>query len=99
MIMRTRTAAATAVLLLCSVSLILAQSAEALFQEARRKAEVDSNILAAIQIYERIVRDFPSNRAFVAQSLFQLGESYERVNQPAKSEQYFQRVVDEFKDQ
>ena len=74
-------------------------TAEDIFKEACKKDVVDGDIPAAIQIYDRnSFATFP-NRALFAQSLFQLGESYERLNQPSKSREYFQRIVDQFKDQ
>ncbi len=96
--MRTRIATA-ALLLLCTVILLIAQTGDEIFRQARNMELIDGDIPAAIQLYERVVRDFSSNRVLVAQSLLQLGECYERLNQPAQSEQYFQRIVDSFKDQ
>ena len=97
--MRTRMATIGIALLLCAVTLVLAQNGDDLFRQARAKEVVDGDIPAAIQIYERIVRDFSSNRPLMAQALFQLGECYERLNQQTKSREYFQRIVDQFKDQ
>jgi hypothetical protein len=88
-----------ALLVLCASALLLAQTGEDLFRQAREKEVVDGDIPAAILLYERVVREFPSNRALVAQSLLQLGECYERLNQPAKSREAFRRIVAQFKDQ
>jgi Tol biopolymer transport system component len=85
-------------LLLTAVTLVLAQTGDQLFGQARA-AELAGDLPGAITLYERIVRDFPSNRPLVARALFQLGDCHEKLNQPAVSLEYFQRIVDQFKDQ
>ncbi len=96
---QTRTLALGIALLLCAALLLLAQSGDEIFRQARQKEVVDGDIPAAIQLYERVVRDFPANRALVAQALFQIGECYERLGQPGASRPYFERLSEQFKDQ
>jgi Tol biopolymer transport system component len=98
-IMPTRTIVIRISFLIAAVSLMLAQTGDDLFKQARNKEVVDADIPGAIELYERVVREFPANRALVAQSLLQLGECYERLNQPAKSREAFQRIVAQYKDQ
>ncbi len=85
--------------LLCAGSLVLAQNGDDLFRQARQKEIVDGDIPGAILLYERVVREFPSNRSLVAQSLLQLGEGYEKLGQPNRGREYFERITFEFRDQ
>jgi Tol biopolymer transport system component len=83
--------------LVCAVTLALAQTGDTLFGQARA-AELAGEVLGAMTLYERIVRDFPSNRPLVARALFQLGELNERLNEPVRSREYFQRLIKDYAD-
>jgi hypothetical protein len=64
-------------LLACSTTLILAQNGSDLFQQGLEQERGKGDIAAAIKIYERIVKDFPSNRA-----LAQTGCANDRIEEP-----------------
>jgi Tol biopolymer transport system component len=85
-------------LLLLSTALMGTQTANDLFQQGLQKERADGDIAAAIKIYERIVREFPSNRPLTAKALVQLGICYEQLGE-AKAREYFQQVVTKFSDQ
>jgi len=94
--MRTR-AILVLLLLLYATSLMLAQTADEIFRQARRTEVLDGDIPAAIRLDERVVRDSRSSRALVAQSLVHIGEAYRRINEPAKSRAAFQSIIDHYK--
>src|SRR5262245_47510526 len=85
-------------LLVLTATVLLGQNGNDLFQQALKRQTADADIRGAIPIYERIVRDFASNRALVARALVELGKCYESLGQ-AESEKYYQQVVDQYADQ
>src|SRR5262249_3662118 len=90
---------ATAIAMLALGGLALtAQNGNDLFQQALIKERTQGDVPSAIRIYERIVREFPSNRLLVAKALFQIGSCYEKLND-AQARKYYQQVVNEFGDQ
>src|SRR5262245_9291373 len=82
---------------LLSIATLTAQNATDLYQQglAREKA---GDIPGAIQIFERIVRDFPSNRSMVARALVQLGDWSELLGR-TQATNYYTRVIREYGDQ
>src|SRR4029077_17089584 len=73
-------------------------SSQAAYAQALVRQTANGDIHGAIQIYERIVRDFSSNRPLVARALVQLGKCYESLGQ-ARSREYFERAVGKYADQ
>ena len=55
------------------------QSGTDLFQKALSKERGEGQLEEAIQIYERIVKEFPTDRALAARSLVQLGRCYDKL--------------------
>jgi Tol biopolymer transport system component len=85
-------------LLLLTVAVTAAvQNGNDLFQQGLAK-ETGGDIKGAIQVFERIVRDFSSNRALTAKALLQLGQSSDLLGQD-QSRKYYERVIREFADQ
>lgn len=74
------------------------QTGNDLFQQALSKERAEGQIEAAIQIYQRIVREFSADRPLVAKALVQMGRAYERLGK-ADAHTTYERVVREFGDQ
>jgi Tol biopolymer transport system component len=75
-----------------------AQSGHDLFQQALVKERSNGQIQEAIQLYERIVRDFPSDRPLVARALVRLGRAHELMGNQEAADAY-RRVLREYADQ
>src|SRR6476646_1228474 len=89
---------AIAMLILLSVAATAAmQNGNDLYQQGLAR-ETAGDIKGAIQIFERIVRDFSSNRTLTARALLQLGRWSDLVEQD-QARKYYERVVREFSDQ
>ncbi len=86
------------VLLALISSAMLAQSGHDLFQQALVQERTYGNLEQAIELYERIVSNFPDDRPLVASALVQLGSAYEMMG-GAGARTAYRRVVREFADQ
>ena len=85
-------------LALVGASAAQAQSGHDLFQQALVQERVEGNLEGAIQLYGRVVAEYPSDRALGAQALMQMGHSYELLRNPEASKVY-QRVARDYGDQ
>src|SRR5215510_10357092 len=89
---------AIGMLLLLTVSATTAmQNGNDLYQQGLAR-ETAGDIKGAIQIFERIVRDFSSNRTLTARALLQLGQWSDLLGQD-QARKYYERVVREYGDQ
>jgi Tol biopolymer transport system component len=70
------------------------QNGNDLYQQGLGR-ETAGDMQGAIQIFERIVRDFSSNRALTARALLQLGRWSELLQQQ-QARAYYERVIREF---
>jgi Tol biopolymer transport system component len=77
---------------------VVAQTGNDLFQQALVKERADGDLQGAIQIYERIAREFTVDRTLAAKALVQLGQCYEKLGS-TEAERAYRRVVREFADQ
>ena len=75
-----------------------AQSGHELFQKALAAERADGNLREAIQLYERVVKQFASDRALAARALVRIAECYEKLGQRDAAKVY-ERVLREFSDQ
>jgi Tol biopolymer transport system component len=75
-----------------------AQSGHDLFQQALVKERAEGNLQEAIDLYDRIVRDFPEDHALAAKSLVQMGQCYEKLGQQGARKAY-ERVIRDYSDQ
>jgi Tol biopolymer transport system component len=98
-------AARTFTLAVAAVSIVtlaaapaLAQSGHDLFQQALVKERADGDLRGAIGLYERIVREFSTDRSLSARALVQMGQCYEKLGS-TEAESAYRRVVREFGDQ
>lgn len=98
-IMKAITIAATALslTLLCSGPL-LAQSGNDLFQQALVMERAEGDVQGAIELYQRIARDFAADRPLAAKALVQMGLCYEKLGL-AEARQTYQQVIDVFPEQ
>ncbi len=90
-----------AVVLLGAASLLAAQtpdSAEIMFEAAKKMELIDGDLDAAIAQYEAIVSRYPGQRAFVAEALVRMGQAYEKLGR-AETQTVYEQVVREYADQ
>jgi tetratricopeptide (TPR) repeat protein len=73
------------------------QNGNDLYQQGLAR-ETAGDIKGAVQIFERIVRDYSSNRALSARALVQLGRWSDLLGQD-QARQHYERVIREFADQ
>jgi Tol biopolymer transport system component len=90
--MRIRTIGIGILLLLSSVALVIAQAGRDLLRDCRIKDQVDGDPAAAIKICLRVVSDFPSDRALVADARLYLGQLY-ATKEPAKAKEQYDLVA------
>ena len=88
---------AIGILLLVSAAVLVGQNGNDLYQQGLAR-EAAGDIQGAIQIFERIVRDFSSNRTLTARALLQLGRWSDLLGQD-QSRRYYERVVRDYGDQ
>jgi Tol biopolymer transport system component len=81
-----------------STALVFSQSGHDLFQQALVKERADGKLEEAIKLYQRIVREFPKDRALSARALVQIGQCYEKLGN-AEARKAYERVVREYADQ
>jgi Tol biopolymer transport system component len=75
-----------------------AHSGHDLFQRALVKERAEGNLHEAIDLYDRIVRDFPGDHALAAKALVQMGHCYEKLGR-AEAKKAYERVIREYADQ
>ena len=74
------------------------QSGHDLYQQALVKERAEGNLQEAIDLYDRIVRDFPDDHALAAKALVQMGQCYEKLGK-AGAKKAYERVIREYADQ
>jgi hypothetical protein len=88
-----------ALLLFSSTTPSLAQeTAEELYQAGLYQEEVQGNLSQAIGLFERIVSEFPSNRAMAANALMHIGLCHEKLGSQ-EAQRAYQRLIREYADQ
>jgi len=76
-------------------SAYIQQSAEQLYQSGLYKEEVEGELEGAIEIYEKIIKDFPENESTAAKALYHIGMCYEKLGKQEALKAY-QRLIDEY---
>jgi len=74
------------------------QSAGQLLQSGLYQEDIKGDLDAAIQIYRKIIQDFPHHRSVAAKALLQMGRCYEKLGQPEAREAY-ERVLRDYAEQ
>jgi Tol biopolymer transport system component len=87
-----------AALALSAQSLVARQAGSDLFQRALAKERAEGQLLEAIKIYERIVKEYASDRALAARALLQLGVCYEKLGD-AGARKAYEQLLRDFGDQ
>ncbi|MCK4645277.1 MAG: PD40 domain-containing protein [Candidatus Aminicenantes bacterium] len=91
-----------AILILFSFTLLqeaLSQeSAEQLYEAALFKKEAEGNLEGAIEIFRKIIAEFPENRKIAAKAQLQIGLCYEKLGLK-EAQKAFQNVVDNYPEQ
>ena len=95
--MRLQLVSIGAVLLVFASTMTARQNGNDLYQQGLAR-ETAGDIKGAVQIFERIVRDFPSNRTLTARALLQLGRWSDLIGED-QARKYYERVIREFADQ
>jgi Tol biopolymer transport system component len=75
-----------------------AQSGYELLQQALSKEQAEGKVAEAIVIYQRIAKEFASDRALAAKALLRLGEAYQKLGD-RQAQQAFERIVRDYSDQ
>jgi len=75
------------------------QSGYDLFQKALVKERAVGDVEEAIRLYQRVVKEFGSNRALAAKAQFRLGVLYDRLGRTAEAQRAFNAVVTQYADQ
>jgi Tol biopolymer transport system component len=74
------------------------QSGHDLFQKALVKERTEGNLEGAIQLYQRIVREFSNDRPVAAKALLQIGQCYEKLGKDEARKAY-ERLLRDYADQ
>jgi tetratricopeptide (TPR) repeat protein len=79
-------------------SAVQTKPASVLLQEGLYAEEIEGNLEAAIQVYERILKHFPKDRPVAAKALLHIGLSYEKLGR-GEARKAYERVLREYADQ
>ncbi|MBN2415652.1 PD40 domain-containing protein [bacterium] len=90
-----RQAALAAALLLLGVSTALCQEAGSLFEKALFYEESSGELLQAITLYDRIVKEFRHDREIAAKAQLHIGICYEKLGKTEAVKAY-ETVIDQF---
>ena len=72
-----------------------------LFEKAKFTMETKGDLKGAIELFEEIIKKYPSERDYAAKSLYLIGICYEKLGekQAQQAQAVFQRIVQEYPDQ
>ncbi len=76
----------------------LQESAEELYEAALFKKEAEGDLQGAVQLFLKIITDFPENRKIAAKAQLHIGLCYEKLGL-TEAQKAFQLVVDNYPDQ
>src|ERR1051326_633758 len=96
---KTWTLVAALLVFALGAGMISAQSGYDLYQKALVKERAVGDVEEAIRLYQRILKEFASNRALAAKAQLRIGLLYERLGRNAEAHQAFQAVVTQYADQ
>jgi len=93
----------TVIILLVGVSLLFSsfdqqESAKELFERGVYLEETKGDLEKAIAVYDRIIKEFPDERAIAAKAQLQIGMCFEKLGLK-EAEKAFQNVVDKYPEQ
>jgi Tol biopolymer transport system component len=74
------------------------KSASVLLQEGLYAEETEGDLNAAIEVYERVLKEFPKNRPVAAKALLHIGLCYEKLGKQ-EAQKAYQRLIKEYADQ
>ena len=74
------------------------QTAEELLPRALQLENVKGELEQAIEVYQKIVKEFPDNRPIAAKALFHIGLCYEKLGMK-KAQATYQDVINKYSDQ
>jgi len=89
--MRIRTLVSGTLLIISTVALIAAQTGREVFRDCRAKDAIDNDARGAMECFERVIRDFPSDRALLADARLALARLTETTD-AAKAKQLYELV-------
>ena len=81
--------------ILVFLSANIQQNAEHLYQSGIYKEEVEGELEKAIEVYERIIKDFPENESTAAKALYHIGMCYEKLGKQ-EAQKAYQRLIEEY---
>ena len=100
--MGTKRIGTTAIFLLAAAFLLSGaaqqESAKQLFERALHLEETKGDLEKAVEVYKRIVAEFPGERVLAAQSFYHLGLCYEKLGL-RDAQKAFQNVIEAYPDQ
>jgi Tol biopolymer transport system component len=72
-----------------------------LFEKAKFTMETKGDLKGAIELFEEIIKKYPSERDYAAKSLYLMGICYEKLGerQAQQAQAVFQRIVQDYPDQ
>ncbi len=91
-------ATATVLFVALSAGVAAAQSGYDLFQQGLIKERAEGNLDEAIKLYQRIVREYASDRTLAAKALIELGQCYEKLGN-TEARKAYERVLRDYADQ
>jgi Tol biopolymer transport system component len=88
------------IILLLSLSFLSSspQNAYDLFQKALAKERAEGKLEEAIELYKKILEQFPQNREIGAKALYRVGLCYEKLGKQ-EAQKAYQRIISEYADQ
>jgi tetratricopeptide (TPR) repeat protein len=71
------------------------QTAEQLYQSGIYKEEIEGELEKAVEIFEKILIDYPDNKTTAAKALYHIGLCYEKLGN-LEAQKAYQRLIEEY---
>jgi uncharacterized protein (TIGR03435 family) len=85
--------------LICGLVALAAENGPELFQKAVTLEKANGNLGEAIKLYQRVAKEFSSDRALAAKALIQAAHCYELLGQGEQAVKFYEQVTLDFGDQ
>lgn len=87
-------------LMICMLTPLQAQNdaAQRLYQQGIFQMEAMGNFIAAIELFEKLVADYPDNKPLASRALLMAGRCHEKLGR-AEAEKAYTRILEDYSDQ